>query len=839
MDSFFNGPSSSNTGMSVSLRGDFNDDGLSDVVIGAMNDGFNGITQCGGVYVIYGIKTDSFPVDYTDLNGVNGFAFYGNDTSDKVGRMVRLDGDFNKDGIDDLLISGNGRNRGYILYGNKDATQFPAASTASSLNGINGITFLTADADERVTAHGSIGGDFNGDGYADMLISTHYADSPNNIFIEKTYIWVDAPSPCPNLDEYLSLPSKTCSTSCSQGSTYNHKTNYCDPCHSNCLACEGPTKNDCSQCASGFFLFPNSSTCDSQSCPSGYWQNSIENTCDTCLDGCATCTDDSTCQSCQPGFFLTAISTCETCNPICKECYGPKSVCSSCIDGYVLAATSSSDTSRGACKVRDEVVILEEEVRVIVNSISNTTKGTSTAISTTVITGQILAGGTSSLLVTVANSLQLTSLLMYCTAGFPDNVDGLFEMVGENLNLMPNPLPSSIQSSSDVASDGEEQQQQYVSQRYRFKRFGDSVNILDHCGGALNMITISIFVIVLVKLLQLCGKRSITWQRLLSKVLTVFEWNNTLSYALGAQVDFAFGLALQLSEPVLTTFYGVLNLIVAIAIIISTILLYTLISKLNRWNYEMTLILNKNDISEPDAVKDKRAKLNVLWSDYSLETKAGRSYLLLSLLKNILIVISIASLQSAPLLQAITLCIVSITFLVIICVGKPYNGKEQAISGIVNEALWTLQTFLVLYFASAKTANKDRNTSFTAGWVFIGTMFATFAFNLLFSLYAVICQIVQSCKALRSANSTKKKTSSAPKVDEPVSPNVVSFDDRDISVTKQLKKPDRAKDDVLSNSFSLRIPVNKSSTELEGLNKSNESPLNFIKIYNKKSNDDL
>ena len=47
-------------------------------------------------------------------------------------------------------------------------------------------------------------------------------------------------------------------------------------------------------------------------CPSGFYRDSSLNVCNPCISPCATCTSASACQSCQPGFTLTASSS--TCN---------------------------------------------------------------------------------------------------------------------------------------------------------------------------------------------------------------------------------------------------------------------------------------------------------------------------------------------------------------------------------------------------------------------------------------------------------------------------------------------------------------------------------------------
>lgn len=134
------------TGFSVRAAGDVNGDGRPDLVIGGPRAKFNG-TLSGRSYVVFGRGgNDPFPADLNlaDLNGVHGFKLTAS-VVEYSGRAV-AGGDFNGDGIDDILIgapysnpSGFLSGRVYVVFGrapglvvNPDSIDFGEVHLGSS-----------------------------------------------------------------------------------------------------------------------------------------------------------------------------------------------------------------------------------------------------------------------------------------------------------------------------------------------------------------------------------------------------------------------------------------------------------------------------------------------------------------------------------------------------------------------------------------------------------------------------------------------------------------------------------------------------------------------------------
>ena len=166
-------------GASVVGLGDFNDDGYPDFAVSAHQSKFEGRWKAGKVYVIYG--SDSLPaeIDLENLTGTEGLVIGGDDSYDELAEVISSAGDFNDDGIPDLLMGarwGNhDRGAAYLLYGS--ASHPAVIDLDDGLAGI-GVVFNGANyGDQAGYANDGIG-DFNCDDIDDIIITAEHAD-PN------------------------------------------------------------------------------------------------------------------------------------------------------------------------------------------------------------------------------------------------------------------------------------------------------------------------------------------------------------------------------------------------------------------------------------------------------------------------------------------------------------------------------------------------------------------------------------------------------------------------------------------------------------------------------------
>ena len=154
-------------GAAVAGGGDFNGDGIGDIVVSAANGGAGG----GLVYVILGVEGSRADVDATDL-----IRIASSSTGDNLGKRAQvLDfaGDVNGDGFDDLMIGAYGALGGdgsaFLIFGSAS----PGDVFLSSYSAAEAARF---DGGMSYEAGYSVAGlgDVNGDGLDDFAIGHKY-----------------------------------------------------------------------------------------------------------------------------------------------------------------------------------------------------------------------------------------------------------------------------------------------------------------------------------------------------------------------------------------------------------------------------------------------------------------------------------------------------------------------------------------------------------------------------------------------------------------------------------------------------------------------------------------
>ena len=190
---------STDSGKSVS-SGDVNDDGYDDIIIGASWADTDGVRDNGATYVVFGKASDSIDfnaiVPLSELDGSDGFRIDGENQSDHSGDSVSSAGDINGDGYEDIIIgaprtdsNGNvGGGANYIVFGKEG--RFDEVMELSDIARGDGSNGFRIDGENRVGQSGysvSSAGDFNGDGYDDIIIGAYWAD-PNGVNSGSSYV---------------------------------------------------------------------------------------------------------------------------------------------------------------------------------------------------------------------------------------------------------------------------------------------------------------------------------------------------------------------------------------------------------------------------------------------------------------------------------------------------------------------------------------------------------------------------------------------------------------------------------------------------------------------------
>ena len=169
----------------VSSAGDFNGDGFDDVIIGAPNANFD----AGISYVIYGNQKQLSAIDLVNLTSSQGFPIRGNVVLGYSGHSVSGAGDFNGDEFDDVIIgapyANNQAGTSYILFG----TQSSGTLHLDNLTSLQGVSIFGQEGYSGSAV--SDAGDFNSDGFADVIIGAPFANYDSGI----SYIIYGAANP--------------------------------------------------------------------------------------------------------------------------------------------------------------------------------------------------------------------------------------------------------------------------------------------------------------------------------------------------------------------------------------------------------------------------------------------------------------------------------------------------------------------------------------------------------------------------------------------------------------------------------------------------------------------
>jgi hypothetical protein len=104
-----------------------------------------------------------------------GFVIRGSMANAYSGENVSALGDVNGDGLEDFLVGAEGGNLSHLIYGKSSYSAVDVSNLGSA-----GVTFSGAAAGDQLGYFTGSAGDFNGDGYSDMLLGARRAD-PNGV----------------------------------------------------------------------------------------------------------------------------------------------------------------------------------------------------------------------------------------------------------------------------------------------------------------------------------------------------------------------------------------------------------------------------------------------------------------------------------------------------------------------------------------------------------------------------------------------------------------------------------------------------------------------------------
>ncbi len=168
-------------GNAVAGAGDVNGDGFADLLIAAALADGGGQAEAGEIYLIYGGANLAANVSLADAD----VTFSGKASGDEAGNAIAGAGDVNGDGYDDFLIGAAKANinagESYFIFGSA-----ALAGTVSLANA--DVTLIGKVAGDASGFAVSGAGDFNGDGFADLLIGAPRAGPGGKLDAGESYL---------------------------------------------------------------------------------------------------------------------------------------------------------------------------------------------------------------------------------------------------------------------------------------------------------------------------------------------------------------------------------------------------------------------------------------------------------------------------------------------------------------------------------------------------------------------------------------------------------------------------------------------------------------------------
>ncbi|HEY1706645.1 MAG TPA: bluetail domain-containing putative surface protein [Rhizomicrobium sp.] len=147
----------------IASAGDVNGDGIDDFIAGTGRN----------AYVVFGHTGTYKPsLHLTDLNGKDGFEIQ---TDKGQSSLVASAGDINGDGFGDVIVTSIFGGTAYVVFGHHGT--FSPSINSAALNGSNGFTITGLQGSGYGGITVTSAGDFNGDGFSDIIIGLPYANA--------------------------------------------------------------------------------------------------------------------------------------------------------------------------------------------------------------------------------------------------------------------------------------------------------------------------------------------------------------------------------------------------------------------------------------------------------------------------------------------------------------------------------------------------------------------------------------------------------------------------------------------------------------------------------------
>lgn len=134
-------------------------------------------------------------IDLKDFTtGPVGYKVIGSAANAKLGLENELVGDFNGDGLDDMILGASGSHQVYVFFGRTGNVESVVDMANFESSESTGIIVLGEIAGDYFGEFFGKAGDVNGDGYDDIVIGAWYAASGALVRVGKAYVIFGRPN---------------------------------------------------------------------------------------------------------------------------------------------------------------------------------------------------------------------------------------------------------------------------------------------------------------------------------------------------------------------------------------------------------------------------------------------------------------------------------------------------------------------------------------------------------------------------------------------------------------------------------------------------------------------
>ena len=369
----------------------------------------------------------------------------------------------------------------------------------------------------------------------------------------------------------------------------------------------------------------------------------------------------------------------------------------------------------------------------------------------------ILTGGISTTAVILVGFLEEIEIYKFINVPFPDN----FVLFCENLeaSIIPN-----IFSKIDE-NEGENPDSTYG----KFAFWGVSTVLLDNSFTPITK-DLGVLVVLLVSvplafILRGCPDIS----QFFLKIRDLIMWNLFLSFYLGDYTELQLNSMIQLRENTLTTTYSWLSYSLSIVIITSYAGLMVYLTVLLNWKRTSPVKQQINVTATPSAQKEEAVpkegpkysiavatpikplsseatlrRFTIMVEDFSQKDILTKNFMLVILLQNFLVICILFFLQDSGIAQAVLYTLLTIAFLLLILIKRPYKSAVQTgILTLNNLCKITMGIIAILLGIHEKSEYLSQSSLTDIGSVLIYMIMAAIGINSIIGLVLTIREIYE------------------------------------------------------------------------------------------------